>query len=190
MSPINSFPLNFSGSFLFDLILKINIVLPQNYLVMNKILFLLIAIGMMVTTVSAQNPEETITLMSCVQCDDYFELEIDVYEMVKLVLSCNVVSEIDDSYGIRTRFYEEFPEEMLPGVTGIFLTYQDDFDTLSIMIRKDLTGETRALYAYTKFGWLQSVDMQEFYYFDELLWQSKYGDFDEFYRPVFRNLFR
>lgn len=133
---------------------------------------------------------ETITFMSCVQCDDYFELEIDVDEMVKLVLSSNTVPETNDLFGIRTRFYEEFPEETLPGVTGIFLNYQDNFDTLSIVIRKDLTGETRALYAYTKFGWLQSVDMQEFYYFDELLWQSKYGDFDEFYRPVSRKPFR
>lgn len=153
---------------------------------MKKILFLLIAIGMVVTTAVSQNPRETITLMSCVQCDDYFELEIDVDEMVKLVLSCNTVSETDDSFGIRARFYEEFPEETLSGVAGIFLNYQDNFDTLSIVIRKDLTGETRALYASTKFGWLQSVDMQEFYAFDKLLWLSKYGDFDEYFGPVLR----
>lgn len=153
---------------------------------MNKILFLLIAIGMMVKTVSAQNPEETITLMSCVQCEDYFELEFSVDEMVNLVLSCNTVSEINDLSGIRARFYEEFPEETLSGVTGIFLNYQDSFDTLSIVMRKDLTGETRAMYVLTKFGWLQSVDMQEFYYFDELLWLSKYDNYNQFYRPVLR----
>lgn len=153
---------------------------------MKKVLLLLFATGMMATTLGAQNSKETITLMSCVQCDDYFEMEIDVDEMVKLVLSSNVVSETNDLFGVRTRFYEEFPEETLPGVTGIFLRSQDDFDTLSIVIRKDLTGETRALYVLTKFGWLQSVDMQEFYAFDKLLWLSKYGGFDEYFGPVLR----
>lgn len=162
---------------------------------MKKVLFLLFAIGMMATTlkVSAQNVyemDETITFMNCVQCDDYFELEIDVNEVVKLVLSCNAVSETNDLFGIRVQFYEEFPEETLPGVTGIFLRSQDDFDTLSIVIRKDVTGETRALYVLTKFGWLQSVDMQEFYAFDKLLWLSKYGDFDEYFGPVLRKPFR
>ena len=52
------------------------------------------------------------------------------------------------------------------------------------MVRKDLTGETRALYVFTKFGWLQSVDMQEFYVFDWLILHSKYGDFDYYPDPI------
>ena len=171
---------------LFDLIFKINIVLPQNYLIMKKVFFLLLAVWMSAATFGQSSDLETITLMSCVQCDDYFELEIGVDEMVKLVLSCNTVSETNDSFGIRAQFYEEFPEETLPGVTGIFLNSQDNFDTLSIVIRKDLTGETRAMYLLTKFGWLQSVDMQEFNAFDESLWLSKYGDYDQFYRTILR----
>ena len=153
---------------------------------MKKFFFLLIAIGMMATTAVSQNPKETITLMSCVQCDDYFELEIDVDEMVKLVLSCNTVSETNDLFGVRAQFYEKFPEETLPGVTSIFFNLQDDSDTLSIVLRKDVTGETRAMYVLTKFGWLWSVNMQEFFDFDRLLWLSKYGDFDEYFGPVLR----
>ena len=153
---------------------------------MRKV-FILLLVGCMSAATFGQNSDlETITLMSCVQCDDYFELEIGVDEMVKLVSSCTTVSETNDSFGIRAQFYEEFPEETLPGVTGIFLRSQDDFDTLSIVMRKDLAGETRAMYVLTKFGWLQSVDMQEFYIFDERLWLSKYGDYDQFYRPVFK----
>ena len=153
---------------------------------MRKVFILLWAFWMSAATFGQNSDPETITLMNCVQCDDYFELEIDVNEMVNLVLSCNIVSETNDSFEIRAQFYEEFPEETLPGVTGIFLNSQDSFDTLSIVIRKDLTGETRAMYVLTKFGWLQSVDMQEFYIFDERLWLSKYGDYDQFYRPVFK----
>jgi len=141
---------------------------------------------MMTTTAVSQNPNETITFMNCVQCEDYFELEVNMDTLVNLILSSNMVPETNDLLGIRAQFYGEFPENMLPGVTGIFLNLQDDFDTLSIVIRKDLTGETRAIYVLTKFGWLQSVDMQEFYYFDELLWLSKYDNYNQFYRPVLR----
>lgn len=153
---------------------------------MKKFFLLLTVIGMMTTTVVSQNPNETVTFMNCIQCEDYFELEVNVDTLVNLILSCNTVPETNDLVGIRAEFYEEFPEEILPGVTGIFLNYQDNFDTLSIVIRKDLTGETRALYVLTKFGWLQSVDMQEFYAFDKLLWLSKYGGFDEYFGPVLR----
>lgn len=158
---------------------------------MKKFFFLLIAIWMMTTTAVSQNPNETetITFMNCVQCEDYFELEVSVDTLVNLILSCNTVPETNDLLGIRAQFYGEFPENMLPGVTGIFLNLQDDFDTLSIVIRKDLTGETRAMYLSTKFGWLQSVDMQEFYYFDELLWLSKYDNYNQFYRPLLREEF-
>ena len=156
---------------------------------MKKFFFLLIAIWMMTTTAVSQNPNETITFMNCVQCEDYFELEVNVDTLVNLILSCNTVPETNDLLGIRAQFYGEFPENMLPGVTGIFLNLQDDFDTLSFVMRKDLTGETRAMYVLTKFGWLQSVDMQEFYYFDELLWLTKYDDYNQFYRPVLREEF-
>ena len=124
-----------------------------------KKFFLLTVTEMMTTTAVSQNPKETITLMSCVQCDEYFELEIDVDEMVKLVLSYNTVSETDDSFGIRARFYEEFPKEPLPGVTGISLNYQDNFDTLSIIMRKALTDKTLVIYVFKKFRWLQSVNI-------------------------------
>lgn len=162
---------------------------------MKGVLFWLVAIWMMVTTVSAQNLDEEKTItMSCVKCDDddYFELEIDVDEIIKMVLSCNIVSETCDSLGIRTKFYEEFTEKSLPGVTSIFLTYRDDFDTLSIVLRKNLTGETCTLYVSTVFGWLQSVDTQEFYAFDRLLWLSKHGGFNKYFSPILREneLFR
>jgi hypothetical protein len=153
---------------------------------MKKFFFVLIVIGMMATTVSAQNVDEkeTITLMNCVQCMDYFELEVNTDEMVQLVLSCRVVPEIDDPSGIREQFYGDFPEKGLPGVTSIFLMTQDVEDVLFVILRKDLTGETRAMYVLTQHMWLQSVDMQEFYYFDELLWRSKYGDFDYYPNPI------
>ena len=152
---------------------------------MKKVLFLLVTIGMMVTTVSAQElgDEKTITLMNCVYCDDYFELEVNTDEMVKLVLSCNVVPEIGDTTGIREYFYDAFPEKSLPGVTSIFLMTQDDEDVLFIILRKDIIGETCDMYLLMKYGWLRSVDMQEFYYFDELLWLSKYGKYNQYYRP-------
>lgn len=153
---------------------------------MKKFFLLLTVIGMMTTTVVSQNPNETVTFMNCIQCEDYFELEVNVDTLVNLILSCNTVSETNDLVGIRARFYEEFPEETLPGVTGIFLNYQDNFDTLSIVMRKALTGETLAIYLSTKFGWLQSVDMQEFYDFDKLLWLSKYDNFDEYFGPILR----
>lgn len=151
---------------------------------MKKVFILLLAVWMPAATFGQNSDLETITLMSCVQCDDYFELEIGVDEMVKLVSSCTTVLETNDSFGIRVQFYEEFPEETLPGVTGIFLNSQDSFDTISIVVRKDLTGETRAMYVLTKFGWLQSVDMQEFYIFDERLWLSKYGDLNYYRDPI------
>ena len=159
---------------------------------MKKFFFVLIAIGMMVTTAVSQNLDEdksTLTFMNCVQCQDYLEVELKTDEVVNLVLSACIVPETSDSSGIRAYFYETFPEEMLPGVVSLFLMTKND-DNLFIVMRRDLTGETRAMYILTQYYWLQSVDMQEFYYFDELLWQSKYGDFDEFYRPVLRKPFR
>ena len=74
---------------------------------MKKVLLLLFATGMMATTLGAQNSKETITLMSCVQCDDYFEMEIDVDEMVKLVLSSNVVSETNDLFDKKNSFLKD-----------------------------------------------------------------------------------
>lgn len=158
---------------------------------MKRCLFFLIAIEILATT-TAQNSDETITLMNCVECMDYFEQEVNSDEMVQLVLSCRIVPEIGDSSGIRKQFYGNFPEKNLPGVTSIFLMTQDNEDILFVILRKDITGETRAMYILTQHVWLQSVDMQEFYYFDELLWLSRYGDFDEFYRPVLKKneLFR
>lgn len=181
----------YSESFLFDLIFKINIVLPQNCLIMKKFFLLLSVIGMMATTAVSQNPDEdksTLTFMNCVQCLNYREVELKTDEVVNLVLSACIVPETSDSSGIRAYFYEMFPEEALPGVVSVFLMTKND--DLFIVMRRDLTGETRAMYILTQHGWWQSVDMQEFYYFDELLWRSKYGDFDEFYRPVLRKLFR
>lgn len=157
----------------------------QIYFAMKKFFLLLTTIGMMMTTAVSQNLDNTITFMNCIQCEDYFELEVNVDTLVNLILSCNTVPETNDLFGIRTKFYEEFQEETLPGVTGIFLKYQDNFDTLSFMIRKALTGETLAIYVATKFGWLMSVDMQEFYAFDRSLLISKYGNFYE-YSPFLR----
>lgn len=185
-NPNRKLSLESNESFLFDLIFKINIVLLQNCLIMKKFFLLLSVIGMMATTVSAQNLDETetITLMNCVQCMDYFELEVNTDEMVQLILSCRVVPEIDDSSGIREHFYGDFPEETLPGVSSIFLRSQDVEDVLFVILRKDITGETRAMYVLAKFGWLQSVDMQEFYVFDRLIWQSKYGDLNYYRDPI------
>ncbi len=152
---------------------------------MKKVLFLLVTIGMIVTTVSAQELDDgkTITFMNCVECMDYFEWEVNTDKIAQLVLSCRVVPEVDDPTGIRKRFYDAFPEKNLPGVTSIFLMTQDDEDVLFIILRKDIIGETCDMYLLMKYGWLRSVDMQEFYYFDELLWLSKYGKYNQYYHP-------
>lgn len=142
---------------------------------MKKLSLFFIIIGMMVMKVSGQITlgQQTITFMNCVSCKNYYEPEVSTIDMVGLIISADTIYENEDLYGIYPQFYEEFPIENLPGVSSIFIK-PDDTDILAIVLRKDLNDETKAMYLLTEYGWLQSVDMQEFYFFDRLLLLFRY----------------
>lgn len=139
-------------------------------LVMKKVLLLLIAIGMMVTTFGQIIGQQTITFMNCRECENYYEPEVDVLNLVGLVISSDTIPKDEDYYGIYERFYSEFPKWTMVKSVDVFL-HPDDVDISYIIIRKDLDNQTKAIYLLTQKGWLQSVDMQDFRFFDRLvLW--------------------
>ena len=130
---------------------------------------------MMATTTTAQTTlgQQTITFMNCIDCEDYYEPEVNTIDMVGLILSADTIYDKFDYYEIHSNFYNEFRNCKLPGSITIFLD-PDDSDILSIVIRKDSEENTKAMYLLTEHGWLQSVDMQDFYFFDRLLYLFRY----------------
>ncbi|MBQ2600370.1 hypothetical protein II582_03220 [bacterium] len=140
-------------------------------MVMKKVLLLLIVIGMMATAAFGQIVlgQQTVTFMNCRECENYYEPEVDVLNLVGLVISSDTILEYEDCSGISESFYSEFPKWTVKSV-DVFL-HPDDVDISYIVIRKDLDNQTRAIYLLTQKGWLQSVDMQDFRFFDRLvLW--------------------
>ena len=128
---------------------------------------------MVATTLGQTIGQQTITFMNCLDCDNYYEPNVNTIDMVGLVISADTITEQEDYDGIRPQFYSEFSQENLPGVFSVFLD-PDDADILAIVIRKNLNEETKAMYLLTRYGWLQSVDMQDFYFFDRLLLFFRY----------------
>ena len=139
---------------------------------MKKVLLLLIVIGMMATAAFGQIVlgQQTVTFMNCRECENYYEPEVDVLNLVGLVISSDTILEYEDCSGISESFYSEFPKWTVKSV-DVFLRTDDDVDISHIVIRKDLDNQTKAMYLLTQKGWLQSVDMQDFRFFDRLvLW--------------------
>lgn len=142
---------------------------------MKKLSLFFIIIGMMVMKVSGQITigQQTITFMNCIYCDDYYEPEINTIDMVGLIISADTIYENEDHDGIRSQFYDKFPVENLSELSILFLN-PDDAYILAIVILKNFSEETRTIYLLTKHGWLQSVDMQDFRFFDRLLLIFRY----------------
>ena len=136
---------------------------------MKKVLLLLIAIGMMATTSFGQIVlgQQTVTFMNCRECDDYFELQVVTLDMVGLLMSADTIDESIDSNGMCADFYSNFAAGNLPGVKSVFLRVDDEAVPFAV-IRKDYNDETKAIYLSTIYGWLESVDMQDFRYFDRI----------------------
>lgn len=117
--------------------------------------------------------QQTITFMNCIDCENYYEPEVNTIDMVGLIISADTIYDGTDYYEIHSKFYGEFSNGNLPGTTSVFL-HPDDVDISAIVIRKNLDEETKAMYLLTEHGWLQSVDMQDFYFFDRLLLLFRY----------------
>lgn len=112
--------------------------------------------------------QQTITFMNCVDCDKYFEPNVNTIDMVGLIISSDTIYETEDYDSISKKFYENFAKEKDSNTSYIFLN-SDDMDILAVVIQKDIYEQTRAMYLLTHFGWLESVDMQDFSFFDKLL---------------------
>ena len=153
-------------------------------LAMKKVLFLLLAVWMSAATFGQTLGQQTITFMNCINCDNYFEPNVNTLDMVGLIISADTILEMGDYDGICSQFYNEFPVENLPGVSSVFLR-PDDADVRTIVVRKDVNGNTRAMYLLTWYGWLQSVDMQDFWFFDRLLLLFRYPD-SNINQPILR----
>ena len=151
---------------------------------MKKVFIFLLAVSMTVTVFGQTLGQQTITFMNCVNCDNYFEPNVNTLDMVGLIISADTIPEMDDYDGIRSRFYDEFPVENLPGVSSVFLD-PDDGDIRAVVVRRDIDGRTRAMYLLTWYGWLQSVDMQDFWFFDRLLSLFRYPD-SNINQPILR----
>lgn len=152
---------------------------------MKKVFILLFAVCTTVTVFGQTIGQQTITFMNCLNCDNYFEPNVNTLDMVGLIISADTIREINDYNGIRSQFYDEFPVENLPGISSVFLD-PDDADIRAIVIQKDIDEQTRAMYLLTWYGWLQSVDMQDFWFFDRLLFLFRYPNVINSNQPILR----
>jgi len=133
-------------------------------------LFLLYIIDMMVATCWSQDliTDQTITFMNCVSCENYFEVNISTVEMAGIVAlsdTVNIDENLDQELKISIQeFFNQYPEE----TNNVFFKPKDSNINL-IVVSKFPNENTRSMYMKTQYYWVQSVDTQEFDFFDLML---------------------